>query len=198
MQYFTNIIKLFSFQTVIPEENYINDINVMEEPIEYKKNPYIPLTKPDFEYNYPENTQTKIKTPELLLNNRKKRQAEETNKDSSEIQSDNTEWEPVILESPEMKKTDFIDSHENIPKYLMKDKEIPEFHVTYWMFYPYSQGKTMCTLKLGPLGHLPIPMIFGMCLGKRKDFGSHIGDWEHMTLYFKGRMEPDVSCIFLK
>lgn len=161
----------------------------MEEPIEYKKNPYIPLTKPDFEYNYAKNTQTKTKTPELLLNNRKRRQAEETKK------TDNTEWEPVILESPEKKKTDFIDSYEKIPKNLIKDKVIPEFHVTYWMFYPYSQGKTMCTLKLGPLGHLPIPMIFGMCLGKRKDFGSHIGDWEHMTLYFRGRMEPDVSSL---
>lgn len=164
----------------------------MEEPIEYKKNPYIPLTKPDFEYNYPKNTQTKIKTPELLLNNRKRRQAEESKNQSPEIQPDNTEWEPVILESPDKK------SDENIPKYLIKDKEIPEFHVTYWMFYPYSQGKTMCTLKLGPLGHLPIPMIFGMCLGKRKDFGSHIGDWEHMTLYFRGRMEPDVSSKFFQ
>lgn len=48
---------------------------------------------------------------------------------------------------------------------------------------------------MGPLGHLPIPLIFGMCLGKRRDFGSHIGDWEHMSLYFKGGKEPDVSTI---
>lgn len=30
-------------------------------------------------------------------------------------------------------------------------KALPHFHVSYWMFYPYSQGKTICTLNLGPL-----------------------------------------------
>lgn len=72
-------------------------------------------------------------------------------------------------------------------------QEIPHFHVSYWMFYPYSQGKTICTLNLGPLGPWPIPLIFNMCLGTRKEFGSHVGDWEHMSLHFKGKMEPDVS-----
>ncbi|CAO1419674.1 unnamed protein product [Diamesa hyperborea] len=70
---------------------------------------------------------------------------------------------------------------------------IPHFHVTYWMFYPFSQGKTMCTLNLGPLGPWPIPLIpiFNICLGTKKEFGNHIGDWEHMSLFFRGRMEPD-------
>lgn len=90
-------------------------------------------------------------------------------------------------------------------------KNLPYFHVTYWMFYPYNQvsyhlgfkicillmecviqGKTICTLNLGPLGRLPIPVIFGKCLGTRRDFGSHVGDWEHMTLYFRGQNEPEV------
>lgn len=71
---------------------------------------------------------------------------------------------------------------------------IPHFHVTYWMFYPFSQGKTVCTLNLGPLGPIPIPLvpIFNICLGTKKEFGSHVGDWEHMSLFFRGRMEPDV------
>lgn len=76
-------------------------------------------------------------------------------------------------------------------------QEIPHFHVSYWMFYPYSQGKTICTLNLGPLGPFPIPLIFNMCLGTRKEFGSHVGDWEHMSLHFKGRMEPDVSSMII-
>lgn len=76
--------------------------------------------------------------------------------------------------------------------------KIPHFHVTYWMFYPYSQGKTMCSISLGPLGRIPIPLIFGICLGTRKDFGSHVGDWEHMSLHFKGRAEPDVRNILDK
>lgn len=50
----------------------------------------------------------------------------------------------------------------------------------------------MCTIDLGPFGPWPIPLIFGMCLGTKKEFGSHVGDWEHMSLYFRGRKEPDV------
>lgn len=74
---------------------------------------------------------------------------------------------------------------------------IPHFHVSYWMFYPFSQGKTVCTMNLGPLGPIPIPLvpIFNICLGTKKEFGSHVGDWEHMSLFFRGRMEPDVSLI---
>ena len=50
--------------------------------------------------------------------------------------------------------------------------DIPHFHVTYWMFYPFSQGKTVCTLNLGPLGPIPIPLvpIFNICLGTKKEF----------------------------
>lgn len=72
---------------------------------------------------------------------------------------------------------------------------IPNFHVTYWMFYPYSQGKTMCTLNLGPFGRMPIPLIFGNCIGSRKDFGSHVGDWEHMSLFFTGSSEPSAMYV---
>lgn len=78
----------------------------------------------------------------------------------------------------------------------LKGDSYPHFHVTYWLFYPYSQGKTMCSISLGPLGRVPIPLIFGVCLGTRKDFGSHVGDWEHMSLLFRGRPEPDVSFSF--
>ncbi|XP_017956001.1 uncharacterized protein LOC108651076 isoform X2 [Drosophila navojoa] len=73
--------------------------------------------------------------------------------------------------------------------------QLPSFHVTYWMFYPYSQGKTMCTLSLGPLGHIPFPAVYGYCLGRRRDIGSHVGDWEHMTLYFNGDSEPQAMYV---
>lgn len=69
---------------------------------------------------------------------------------------------------------------------------VDSFHVTYWMFYPYSQGKIMCSIDLGVLGPIPIPLIFGFCFGEKKEFGSHIGDWEHVSLFFNGnRKEPD-------
>ncbi|XP_011864946.1 PREDICTED: uncharacterized protein LOC105560431 [Vollenhovia emeryi] len=64
------------------------------------------------------------------------------------------------------------------------------FHVTYWMFYPFSEGKTICVLDLGFLGSWPIPTIGGACIGTLKEYGSHIGDWEHMSLYFKDNQYP--------
>nr|XP_032290299.1 uncharacterized protein LOC6622478 isoform X2 [Drosophila virilis] len=73
--------------------------------------------------------------------------------------------------------------------------KLPGFHVTYWMFYPYSQGKTMCTLSLGPLGRIPFPAVYGYCLGHRRDIGSHVGDWEHMSLYFNGDAEPQAMYV---
>lgn len=72
---------------------------------------------------------------------------------------------------------------------------VPSFHVTYWMFYPYSQGKNMCTVSLGPFGSIPFPAVYGYCLGRKKDIGSHIGDWEHMTLYFTGSAEPEAMYV---
>lgn len=59
------------------------------------------------------------------------------------------------------------------------------FHVTYWMFYPFSEGKAVCVLDLGFFGTWPIPTVGGICLGKLKEYGNHVGDWEHMSLYFK-------------
>ncbi|XP_065360246.1 uncharacterized protein LOC135954106 [Calliphora vicina] len=72
---------------------------------------------------------------------------------------------------------------------------VPSFHVTYWMFYPYSQGKNMCTVSLGPFGRIPFPAVYGYCLGRKKDIGSHIGDWEHMTLYFTASAEPEAMYV---
>ncbi|XP_032691003.1 uncharacterized protein LOC116853843 [Odontomachus brunneus] len=64
------------------------------------------------------------------------------------------------------------------------------FHVTYWMFYPFSEGKTICVLNLGFFGSWPIPTVGSVCIGTLKEYGSHIGDWEHMSLYFKDKEHP--------
>lgn len=59
-----------------------------------------------------------------------------------------------------------------------------KFHVSYWLFFPFSQGKPICTLDMGVLGPLPLPVINNRCFGTLKEFGSHVGDWEHMSLMF--------------
>ncbi|XP_066581581.1 uncharacterized protein [Prorops nasuta] len=64
------------------------------------------------------------------------------------------------------------------------------FHVTYWMFYPFSEGKAVCVLNLGFLGSWPIPTLGGRCLGKLREYGNHVGDWEHVSLYFDGKDYP--------
>ncbi|XP_063222194.1 uncharacterized protein LOC134530861 [Bacillus rossius redtenbacheri] len=66
------------------------------------------------------------------------------------------------------------------------DDQPLSFHVTYWMFYPYSEGKPVCTL----LGLLPLPQLRGRCLGSRLQFGGHVGDWEHLSLLFQGSGPP--------
>lgn len=62
------------------------------------------------------------------------------------------------------------------------------FHVSYWLFFPFSQGKPICTLDMGVLGPLPLPVFNNRCFGTLKEFGSHVGDWEHMSLMFNVRM----------
>ncbi|KAI5707036.1 hypothetical protein M8J76_009597 [Diaphorina citri] len=64
------------------------------------------------------------------------------------------------------------------------------FHVTYWFFFPFSQGKDLCTLDMGLLGPWPLPLVNNHCYGTYKDFGSHVGDWEHMSLLFQGGDTP--------
>lgn len=59
----------------------------------------------------------------------------------------------------------------NLNKKAPNTKPITSFFVDYWMFYPYSAGKIMCSIDLGPLGPIPIPLVFGFCLGTKKEFG---------------------------
>ncbi|KAH1022520.1 putative vacuolar protein sorting-associated protein TDA6 [Dendroctonus ponderosae] len=63
---------------------------------------------------------------------------------------------------------------------------LPTFHVTYWMFYPFNEGKDSCFL-----GKVPAPLIFSKCFGHYRKLGNHFGDWEHMSLSFSGHPYPD-------
>lgn len=59
------------------------------------------------------------------------------------------------------------------------------FHATYWMFYPYNEGKGICFL-----GKIPTPLIFNTCIGKTKTFGNHVGDFEHASISFGHDLMP--------
>ncbi|XP_069938478.1 uncharacterized protein [Cherax quadricarinatus] len=62
-----------------------------------------------------------------------------------------------------------------------------QFTVTYWMFYPYNYGKKVCTANLGFIfGRVFKPRINGVCHGEELTMGSHTGDWEHISIKFKG------------
>jgi hypothetical protein len=62
-----------------------------------------------------------------------------------------------------------------------------QFQVTYWMFYPYSQGKPLCVVDTGLLGTWPVPGFYAQCRGKIREYGGHVGDWEHVSLEFRVR-----------
>ena len=102
-----------------------------------------------------------------------------------------TKDEQIVL--PSAPPPNVAQQQQQMREEVKETQSIPHFQVSYWMFYPFSQGKTICTLNLGPLGPIPIPLIWNMCLGTKKEFGSHVGDWEHFSLSFKGQIEPDVS-----
>lgn len=127
---------------------------------------------------------------------------DDKDKDTNTVEA---EWNRIIVNKDDYSGIISINLQDSIHKdddmkLQLKKKEncIPHFHVTYWMFYPYNRGKTICTLNLGPLGPLPIPLIFGMCLGSKKEYGSHVGDWEHMSLFFRGKNEPEVNFFMLR
>ncbi|XP_059490480.1 uncharacterized protein LOC132205448 isoform X2 [Neocloeon triangulifer] len=68
----------------------------------------------------------------------------------------------------------------------LKASQVEEspFEITFWLFFPFSQGKDICTISAGAFGPMPFPWLRKACLGKVKRYGSHLGDWEHVTLSF--------------
>ncbi|XP_047483296.1 uncharacterized protein LOC125035144 isoform X2 [Penaeus chinensis] len=67
------------------------------------------------------------------------------------------------------------------------NEESQVFTVTYWMFYPYNYGKDVCTINLGYyLGRMYKLPVNGTCFGEEIAMGKHVGDWEHVSIQFRG------------
>ncbi|XP_053598673.1 uncharacterized protein LOC103571680 [Microplitis demolitor] len=100
--------------------------------------------------------------------------------------------EDSVIQSNEILTKAEGNNHGEASKLVSKGKRSRKlnFHVTYWMFYPFSEGKAVCVLDLGFFGTWPIPSVEGVCLGQLKEYGNHVGDWEHMSLYFAGDDHP--------
>ncbi|KAB7507610.1 Vacuolar protein sorting-associated protein 62 [Armadillidium nasatum] len=65
---------------------------------------------------------------------------------------------------------------------------VHRFTVTYWMFYPYSQGKQLCTSKFWFVGRVFKPRLRNKCYGDLITLNSHVGDWEHVSIYFEDNL----------
>lgn len=59
------------------------------------------------------------------------------------------------------------------------------FTITYWFFYPYNHGKEVCTTTVWLLGRVAKPLYKGKCMGQNIVMGNHVGDWEHLSIYFE-------------
>ncbi|KAF4518892.1 hypothetical protein B566_EDAN015284 [Ephemera danica] len=81
------------------------------------------------------------------------------------------------------------------PKNITVPSDDFDFEITYWLFFPYSEGKRVCTVNAGALGPLPIPWLRTACLGSVRSYGSHVGDWEHVTLAFRRSGEPSAMYV---
>jgi len=59
------------------------------------------------------------------------------------------------------------------------------FTVTYWSFFPYNRGKNVCTSNMWLVGRVAKPLFKGRCLGQNIVMGNHVGDWEHVSIFFE-------------
>ena len=78
------------------------------------------------------------------------------------------------------------------PTYAVVKQDGAITHIYYWFFFPYNQGKQVCVGYYGRnscscpeiFGHCLCPRING-CVGFYKQFGNHVGDWEHFRVSLK-------------
>ncbi|XP_023022410.2 uncharacterized protein isoform X1 [Leptinotarsa decemlineata] len=89
------------------------------------------------------------------------------------------------VHGPDLNETENYISEDANERVSRKNSSL-YFYVTYWLFFPFNEGKKVCTL-----GKVPFLNLFNRCLGRVKTLGNHVGDWEHMSLSFSGKNVPD-------
>ena len=77
-----------------------------------------------------------------------------------------------------------------VPVYAFVKQSDNEIRLHYAFFYPYNRGKKIC-IGYQVSNWCPCPKIFGKCpcpritkcVGDKKRFGNHVGDWENIDIY---------------
>lgn len=141
-------------------EKHVKRRKGFEKEIKATKNRYIPVSLPrSLDISKPvQIVMAETVIPVNITNVVNDTTPEETNKTEKWMDEETkSDWKPTVINLTSKQTT--------------SNPPITSFFVDYWMFYPYSAGKIMCSLDLGPLGPIPIPLVFGFCLGTKKEFG---------------------------
>ena len=173
----------------------------------FSTNPKIENTKP-MDPNQTDNiqqgkpTHQNNQTDRILLQKEHINQRDEIQQGESTHQTDNIQQGEQMQQNKKriMKRNAWLDKR-IFKRFILKTSVAPplDFHldpdasltseqsftVTYWMFYPYNKGKKVCSGNLWPIGRIPKLLVNGTCLWEEITIGNHIGDWEHMSLFFK-------------
>ncbi|XP_063912173.1 uncharacterized protein LOC135129018 isoform X3 [Zophobas morio] len=100
------------------------------------------------------------------------------------------QWAPLVWISPEekyypssinhfLKNVQLVNENGKTIMLPINGTDIPQYNT-----------KSLQLVTTCDLGKVPVVPIFGRCFGHRTTIGSHVGDWEHMTLFFNGNPFP--------
>lgn len=166
-----------------PEATTIRlNISSMTHDFIHSYNEVFTTIKP-FTYLYPEtNTMAVMKDSTSSL-------PKDTNQNDNSYQKVNIQDDQPVSSIQKATELNHSNEKRHTPTAPVNHKVLPyeqQFTVTYWMFYPYNNGKDICSTSYGYfLGRIFKPRVNGVCHGEEVTMGNHVGDWEHVSIQFK-------------